>query len=209
MLMSIHSPTVDGAQNFGESDFRATSISDGVCVSVSPTKDGLRHLFHSLEALALAALEEGGLVRGGVAKARLYHDDKLVFGEGLVRAYHLESQVARYPRIVVERQVALDATAAEDRSSPDSLVSFLEYSLDGPRFLHVLRRMRREAKSPLPFNIMAAHLQKRFDEAADNPSHFEKVMWFVQYWNRSRAGNAIASVNGYGAHLGGPRLPFL
>jgi len=27
------------------------------------------------------------------------------------------------------------------------------------------------------------HIQRRLDEAVDEPSHFEKVHWFAEYWN--------------------------
>jgi hypothetical protein len=26
-------------------------------------------------------------------------------------------------------------------------------------------------------------IQRRFDEATDEPQHFEKVQWFARYWN--------------------------
>ena len=37
--------------------------------------------------------------RGGVAIGDIYHDDEAVFGPGLVRAYDIESNVAKFPRI--------------------------------------------------------------------------------------------------------------
>ena len=30
---------------------------------------------------------------------------------------------------------------------------------------------------------MQSAIQKRFNEASDNPDHFQKVAWFVGYWN--------------------------
>jgi hypothetical protein len=30
---------------------------------------------------------------------------------------------------------------------------------------------------------MRKAIQKRYDEASDNPDHFQKVDWFVRYWN--------------------------
>ena len=43
--------------------------------------------------------------RGGVAIGDIYHDDEAVFGPGLVRAYDIESNVAKFPRIVVDQEV--------------------------------------------------------------------------------------------------------
>jgi hypothetical protein len=30
---------------------------------------------------------------------------------------------------------------------------------------------------------MRKAIQKRYDEAGDNPEYFQKVAWFVSYWN--------------------------
>jgi hypothetical protein len=35
----------------------------------------------------------------------------------------------------------------------------------------------------LPYGDISNQLQRRFDEATDNPTHFEKVKWFANYWN--------------------------
>src|SRR5689334_467657 len=91
-----------------ESDFRAQSISDAVAISTTVTPVGLDLLFASIQGLALDLLCEGFFIRGAVVRGRLYHDDKTVFGDGLVRAYHFESEIAKYPRIVVTKEVRED-----------------------------------------------------------------------------------------------------
>jgi hypothetical protein len=35
------------------------------------------------------------------------------------------------------------------------------------------------------YAVIADQLQRRFDEATDNPNHFEKVRWFANYWNET------------------------
>jgi hypothetical protein len=69
---------------------------------------------------------------------------------------------------------------------------------DGPFFLHILRDPSRRvkalaqqnpkasAKDDAPLILlsqMRTALQQRFDEASDNPERFQKIDWFVQYWN--------------------------
>lgn len=49
------------------------------------------------------------LVRGGIAKGRLYHKDNIVFGPALVRAHQLEVN-ANYPRIILDKGIIEDAT---------------------------------------------------------------------------------------------------
>jgi hypothetical protein len=56
----------------------------------------------ALEILARTLPERGFLIRGAVANGRLYQST--VFGDGLVRAYHIESTVAKYPRIMIPRR---------------------------------------------------------------------------------------------------------
>ncbi len=48
-------------------------------------------------------LEKNILVRGGIACGSLYFDNIMVWGEALLSTYNLESKVADYPRIVVEK----------------------------------------------------------------------------------------------------------
>jgi hypothetical protein len=55
--------------------------------------------------IAASALKIGFLIRGGIAKGKLYHADGVVFGEALVKAYRLESHVAIYPRVVVSDDI--------------------------------------------------------------------------------------------------------
>lgn len=40
------------------------------------------------------------LLRGGIAKGTLYYEEDIIYGEGLTKAYLLESNLAKYPRII-------------------------------------------------------------------------------------------------------------
>lgn len=46
-------------------------------------------------------LKSNILCRGGITLGRHYHSGNFLFSEGLVEAYHLENQHARYPRIAI------------------------------------------------------------------------------------------------------------
>lgn len=47
----------------------------------------------------------GILLRGGITVGPLVHDDEIVYGQGMVDAYLLESKVAHLPRVVVDSKV--------------------------------------------------------------------------------------------------------
>jgi hypothetical protein len=67
----------------------------GVC-------SGMVSLCISLSMTALSLMAEGQLLRGGIdTGAAIDSGEAEVLGSGLVHAYHLESQIADYPRICI------------------------------------------------------------------------------------------------------------
>jgi hypothetical protein len=201
LLSKVHNPPQANVSALPRSDFRAQSISDAVAFSAACNAAGLGAVIHSVNRLAVDLLQQGFLIRGAIVKDLLYHDEKTVFGQALVRAYQLESTVVRFPRVMVTREVGDDLRAIDDGKSFEQL---LRRSDDGPMFVHVLRAIEMavlplqlgrgdtvhsKIDSPkfggklIPFGGIADQIQRRFDEATDNPKHFEKVKWFANYWN--------------------------
>jgi hypothetical protein len=139
LLTKIHQPP-QGKINFHASDFRAQSISDAVALSTTTTAEGLVHLFSVLERLTFDLLFEGYLIRGAIVRGNLYHDEKMVFGKALIDAYDLETNIVKYPRIMLGRQVVEDALSSK---WSERLKRHIRQSTDGPFHLHVLRKIRR------------------------------------------------------------------
>ena len=85
---------------------RSTTFSDNVVLSypVGDEDDLCMHLF-SVAALQAGVAQDGFWLRGGITIGSILHDDEVVFGPALNRAHYLESQIAKYPRIVVDRDV--------------------------------------------------------------------------------------------------------
>jgi hypothetical protein len=182
LLTRVHTPVDLKIDAFQRSDFRAQSISDAVALSAAINRFGLGHMLYALERLAIDLLEQGYFVRGAIVKGPLYHDEQMVFGEALVQAYHLENEVARYPRIMIRSDVVATMPHSFQRN-------FFRQAEDGPTYQHVLRLLENaiyaEKKSPASdryINIQT-QIQQRLTEAVDNPKHFEKVQWFCRYWN--------------------------
>jgi hypothetical protein len=123
-------------------EFRAQSISDAVALSAAPCPEGMYHLFFAVGKLALQFLAKGIFIRGAITKGRLYHDASMVFGEGLVRAYHTEQIVARYPRIIVTRDVRTDFQEyMKQHLWREKMHNALRQADDGPYYLHFLDEM--------------------------------------------------------------------
>lgn len=201
LLKRVHSAHSGTALDVHDTDFRAQSISDAVSISTNANAYGLLEIFRSLQSLALDLLVEGFFIRGAVVKAPLYHDDQMVFGEALVKAHYFESEVARFPRIVVSREVREDMIAfcaVVGSKGEYPKMDTLRQSSDGPMYLDVLEPVaillqKRESLYQTlnadeevrcgRYLQIKEKIQQRYEEAMDNPRHFEKVRWFARYWN--------------------------
>lgn len=201
LLARVHNANSGAALDVEDTDFRAQSISDAVAISTKPTASGLGEIFGSLVRLSLDLLVEGYFIRGAIVKAPLYHDGKMVIGKALVEAYYYESEVARFPRIVVTRQVKNDFIGIGKKlkaGAPYPRIENLRPSADGPMYLDVLEPvlalMRKdahpykqldnaEADDLKRFKRIRDKIQERYEETMDAPRQFEKVRWFAQYWN--------------------------
>jgi len=197
LLSKVHNPpqVQSGLLTYALTEFRVQSISDAVAISTKPTASGLLQIFQSLTQLTVDLLSEGYFIRGAIVKGALYHDDKMVFGDALVMAYHLEQEIVRYPRIMVSTDVLTEAI------SDEHLGTFVRESVrqaeDGPYYLHTLKDLETflQTNRSLPakdslaekslgqWTAIQTHIEQRFGEAADVPRHFEKVQWFANYWN--------------------------
>lgn len=205
LLTRIHGAHSGSALDVDGTDFRAQSISDAVAISTSVSARGLAEIFKSLIALTLDLLVEGYFIRGAIVKAPLYHDDKMVVGQALVRAFHYESEIAKFPRIVVAREVKTDLIGIGGKLAAKEQyprIANLRRSIDSPMYLDVLQPVLEllkksehpyKAKDLTPaeivdmrrFSLIKDKIQERYEEAMDTPRHFEKVRWFGQYWNET------------------------
>jgi hypothetical protein len=195
LLQKVHSRPRNTRPS--DPEVRAQSISDAVALSTEVHPRGLELLFDALEALAIDLLCEGYFVRGAVVKGRLYHDEHMVFGEALVRAFEFESEQARYPRIVVLQEVREDMLHySGQRLNPK--MDRVRSSEDGPMYLDVLRPVialgqkrehpyekltKAEEGQYRSYAGIRDKIQARYGASIDIPKHFGKVHWFAQYWN--------------------------
>jgi hypothetical protein len=202
LLQIVHERPNPSVRELKEgADFRAQSISDAVALSSALIPEGLDYLFYTVGQLATELLQSGIFIRGAITKGKLYHDERMVFGEGLVRAYDIESRIARFPRVVITRDVALDV-ARFKKVGPWSthFRSTLKQADDGPMYLNFLAEIAVWVDGSLEhFSVkgtsghpileliekMSKAIQQAFDESIDEPDIVEKMQWFSAYWNET------------------------
>ena len=85
----------------------AQLFSDAIIISTEAKPDSLIRLVFTLEALQCKLISVGIFIRGGLAIGRHFQTPRTMVSEGLIAAYELESQVSRFPRILVQAKEAL------------------------------------------------------------------------------------------------------
>jgi hypothetical protein len=82
-----------------QSDLQVSVFSDSIVISGEA--DNVHGVIWSAIHLQSSLLLSGILVRGGISCGRTVHADDILYGEGMLDAYYLESKAAIYPRIVL------------------------------------------------------------------------------------------------------------
>lgn len=85
-------------------------FSDNIILSNEVTEGNEKNAFRSIiffsALLQMNMWINGLLVRGGISCGSFFSDEKMIWGNALIKAHNLESQIAIYPRIVVEPEIA-------------------------------------------------------------------------------------------------------
>lgn len=84
---------------------RMTTFSDNVVVSKPFASGDIGWLLQGLAVNQLGAAMMGFWLRGGVTVGQIYHDEHIVFGPALNRAYELESRFANVPRFLIDPEI--------------------------------------------------------------------------------------------------------
>lgn len=89
-----------GASDTAQKDLEASVFSDSIVISGTP--DQLFTVIWTCVGLQSRLLAFGVLTRGGIARGRTHHKEDLLYGEGMIKAYDLESKAAVYPRVLID-----------------------------------------------------------------------------------------------------------
>lgn len=104
----LHLPYVfsgeDVATFFKLSSIQLSSISDSIVISIpAKKKNAMNKIVRMASVFSVSLLWGYGLLlRGAISVGPLYHDEQVVYGPALVKAYLLEQNAAIYPRILME-----------------------------------------------------------------------------------------------------------
>jgi hypothetical protein len=191
----LHGPPNYPTSMSHSSTVRSTNFSDSIVISAERSIIGLVTVVEMSRAFSCVLLQLGMLARGGVACGQLIHEDSLIFGPGLVSAYHLESQVSKVARIIMDKETAdfAQECGQADPAISEYLGASLRTDCDGLTYLHVLRELGEDVAagkhSSSQKNWWGAARKTIVDQlAATRGQPFaNKVEWFARYYNREIA----------------------
>ncbi len=152
------------------------AFSDSITISAKLDSEMVKQLIVSVADLQRRFTSSGVLVRGGIAFGKHFADSTLIYSEAMIRAYLLERDKARFPRVLISNDL-LDwyfhnsATNDDDAKTVDSVILtdrddyvFVDYLDAGSLETHL--------SMINTYNITKA-----------SPSVLEKVQWLCQYHN--------------------------
>ena len=173
---------------------RVIAFSDNIVLSAPFDWGGVSFVLAAASTLSLELLRGGVLARGGIAEGLLVHEDNLVFGPGLIRAWEIESKTAQFPRVVLDSvaENRMMEMIPEDPSIAAVVGNLLRTDGDQMTHLHILGRTamcvagllsERQRLLALVPEFLQIHHRAALKDGSQAIA--EKVSWFADYYNHT------------------------
>jgi len=115
----------------------------------------------------------GWLLRGGISIGQLFIDNVMVWGDALLKSYYLESVVANYPRIIIDRNIA------DEIYQDNILCGYLRKDFDNLYFLNFLNDCHFCGEMLMNgFNLIKKDIEKITDDKI-----YQKLSWHMNFVN--------------------------
>ncbi len=148
-------------------------------------------LLHIVHAQARLVIDEGILIRGAVTIGEVVKSSGQIFGPAVVRAYKLEQDFARYPRIIIDDRIfeALKglpgAWLHDERTNRRDLQLLTRRDTDRRLFVDYLRAVQSELDDPAYYpDCLARHdevIRKGLQRYSRNCRIRPKYDWLKRY----------------------------
>lgn len=175
-------------------EIKTKIFSDNIIIAVP--KDTLEYssdeankvgvIFHIATFFQILALQFSILTRGSIIIDDLYIDNTFVYGNALVKAYELESEIANYPRIVINHKDVLMFKKYQN------LNGSLRYDHGNVCYINPFQSYFEISKCYKQAEIrdLSIVLYKKFNEI-ENCKIAQKVFWLINEFNEFCINNNI------------------
>lgn len=186
-----------GLKNFDvRNRINTTAFSDSIVVSVKVAgnvNEMTSTLVANLAYVGSMLMEKGILFRGGITIGNIIHKaNGVVFGQGMIDAYLLETKSAKYPRLVLSDKLIKNLNYPLERKADRyPYHQYIERFKDGCVGFHqmihyqVLQSVEgmTEEKLRERLDIIRKVIIKGLDSSFEHPDVFEKYEWLKDRYN--------------------------
>ncbi len=160
-------------------------FSDNIVIASEIDGNNLNKSFQQVSRLSKILQEEallryGWLLRGGICIGDLYIDDVFNIGSGLITAYQLESSLANYPRIIIDKQL-INTINVDMFKMPYGLEEIYQ-DHDGEYYINYLSSLNKDS-----IYNSCSHLRQYFGDKVNtelNKKIKQKYNWQLRYIDR-------------------------
>lgn len=195
-------------------DMQFTQFSDSIILSVLFSPGNVGVFLSCILRFLTRAFHSGVFVRGGITIGQAFHVEARCFGPAVIRAYDLESTVAKYPRVIIDPNSLEKVLASKwvhseihDKKGKKLRVPrvkdtpLLRVDEDGLSFLNVLTAEHLvtfaseggpaligiDYRDPRPYIFANARRRVLYGlkKFEDIPRILPKYRWLADYYNRA------------------------
>lgn len=155
------------------------------CFCVSCEHHELDRLVKELSYLQLWLACDNIFVKGAISSGLHFESQHMIFSEGLINAYDLQTK-DKFPRILIDEEIVKRMKVETHSDYGDSLVEYLIVAPDGVYFLDYLQVLRIENITGCKDEILSGHRQAIMEEVKSNQGDYsiiEKYRWLSEYHN--------------------------
>ncbi len=164
-------------------------FSDNIVLSCPYEKIGLENAVYLIVVLSALIQEKllhySVLSRGGIAKGDFFSDEIMIWGNALVHAYHLESAVAIYPRVVIHPNIIaeIEYFKRKSKEADNDLFNWVTQDQDGLCYVDYFHA--KLMRDPLfMLTVFMEDNEQRKVKHIDNLKVIQKIIWHGNYLKR-------------------------
>lgn len=157
---------------FEKDTLSTIQFSDSIVITEPYNAKSFSRFIISIAKYQRLLLDEGLLCRGGVAVNQHFSNGEFTFSAGLIDAYKVESETARFPRVVISPNV-IDLVFPEKIISPELILED-----DGQYFIDYLGITKNKRLNNLKKSVKEIVLDLK---TSKNSSVREKGIWLANY----------------------------
>lgn len=165
-------------------EIQVSVFSDCIALSISPEKIGI--LVNVCSDIQNRLLHLGIAIRGGIAVGKAIHENGILYGEGFCRAYDIERNFAKNPRIMLDDNIEDQYPifiSSEYLDTDDDLRRIVTPMVDTP-FSGEAADLAAEGYDPrsLFMTDVRHHIIRNLRESKGE-AYFGKWLWLAQRFN--------------------------